>query len=294
MRIFRFLFHEFILRGIVFAVLGTAVLSSLYFLSIGAPPESYVAGARSFLLMVSGSTEFSAEHPGFGADRIIASGAAVTLPLALTSLLILTLGSLALAAMSASARYLSAEHGKKGPERAMGGVNFLTSVMAAMPLFAGFWILGSNYGSDAPFLLIALLTVALGGLGWDASRFLIQDMGRQGESTHAMVFSSLGLPLGRFFPLPGTYSGYLLSSSIPRFIPYLAGKVPAIIGSVTIAEIVFSFPGLGSTLMEALLSRNTDLLVAAVFVLLSVNALVTFIVKAILFVLYPRWYEKAV
>jgi ABC-type dipeptide/oligopeptide/nickel transport system permease component len=119
-------------------------------------------------------------------------------------------------------------------------------------------------------------------------------MNRQADSTHATVFSTLGPPMGRLFPLPGTFSGYLLASSFPRFIPYLAGKVPAIIGSVTIAEIIFSFPGLGSTLMDALLARNSDLLIAAVFILLCLNATVVFVVKTILFLMYPRWYEKAI
>ena len=62
---------------------------------------------------------------------------------------------------------------------------------------------------------------------------------------------------------------------------------------MTIAEIVFSFPGLGSTLLDALLANNTDLLVASVFILLCVNAIVAFLVKSFLFLLYPRWYEKA-
>ena len=106
-----------------------------------------------------------------------------------------------------------------------------------------------------------------------------------------------GIPprnMGKFFPLPGTYSGYLFQSSLPRFIPYLAGKVPAIIGSVTIAEIAYSFPGLGSNLIDALVQTNTDLLVTSVFVLLCINAVVSFFVKMILFLIYPRVYEKAI
>ena len=89
-------------------------------------------------------------------------------------------------------------------------------------------------------------------------------------------------------------SGYLLHSSAPRFIPYIAGKVPAIIGGITIAEMVFSFPGLGRNLLEALLLRNDEQLIASVFVLLAVNAFVTFLVKTLLFVMYPRWYEKSI
>ena len=48
------------------------------------------------------------------------------------------------------------------------------------------------------------------------------------------------------------------------------------------------------TLLDALLATNTDLLVASVFILLCVNAVVAFLVKTVLFLIYPRWYEKAI
>jgi len=294
MRFLRFLALEFLLRGVLFAVLGTAALASLYFLSIGSPAEQYAEAFRSFILLLSGSSDFSAEHPGFSASRIIMSGAAITLPLAIASLLILVLATLSAAAMSTTSQYLESEYGRKASVNFLYPGKFLSALLSSVPLFVGFWVLGSAFGSNAPFIPIAFISVALGGLGWDAGRFLLADMRTQMDTTHTTVFTTLGLPLGRLFPLPGTYSGYLLSSSFPRFIPYLAGKVPAIIGGVTIAEIIFSFPGLGSTLMDALLSHNTDLLIASLFILLCVNAIVTFIVKTVLFLMYPRWYEKAV
>ena len=294
MRFLRFLGREFLLHGVVFAVAGTVALASLYLLAIGAPPGSFAETGRSFVLLLSGSEDFSSAHPGFSAGRIIASGAAVTLPLALASLVIMTLVSLVGGAWSTAARHLGRAHGQRGSGAVGRLAGLAVSVLAAVPLFVGFWVLANGFGSQAPFPLIALATVAIGGLGWDTSRFLMADMARQVETTHAEVFTTLGQPLGRFFPLPGTFSGYLFSSSLPRFIPYLAGKVPAIIGAVTIAEIVFSFPGLGSTLLDALLATNTDLLVASVFILLCVNAIVAFLVKSFLFLLYPRWYEKAV
>ncbi len=294
MRFLRFLGREFLLHGVVFAVAGTAALTALYLLAIGAPPASFLETGRSFLLLLSGSQDFSTAHPGFSAGEIIASGAAITLPLALASLVMLTLSALVCAAWSTAARYLSRAHAQRGSASIGGLVGLVTTVAAALPLFVGFWALANAFGSQAPFLLIALSTVAIGGLGWDAARFLMADMARQVETTHAEVFTTLGQPLFRLFPVPGTFTGYLFSSSLPRFIPYLAGKVPAIIGAVTIAEIVFSFPGLGSTLLDALLSTNSDLLVAAVFILLCVNAIVAFVVKSFLFLLYPRWYEKAV
>ena len=218
----------------------------------------------------------------------------MTLPLALASLLLLTVVALAASAIATTARYRAEAHGQLGPEALRRFAGFLASVLAAVPLFVGFWVLANRFGSQAPFLLIAVTTICLGGLAWDATRFLMSDMLRQVQSTHAAVFATLGRPLGALLPLPGTYSGYLFSSSMPRFIPYLAGKVPAIIGAVTIGEIVFSFPGLGSTLLEALLATNTDLLVASVFILLCVNAVVAFLVKSFLFLIYPRWYEKAI
>jgi ABC-type dipeptide/oligopeptide/nickel transport system permease component len=294
MRALRFLARELIVHGVLFTVAGTAALSLLYLLAIGAPPESFAQTGRSFLLLLSGSRDFSIEHPGFSAGQIIASGAAVTLPLALASLLLLTVVALAASALATTARYRVEAHGQVGTEGFRRLAGFLASVLAAVPLFVGFWVLANRFGSQAPFLLIAITTICLGGLAWDATRFLMSDMLHQVQSTHAAVFATLGRPLGALLPLPGTFSGYLFSSSLPRFIPYLAGKVPAIIGAVTIGEIVFSFPGLGSTLLDALLATNTDLLVASVFVLLCVNAVVAFLVKLILFLIYPRWYEKAV
>jgi hypothetical protein len=293
MRFLRFLSRELLLHGVLFTLAGTAVLASLYLVSIGAPVDRYASTGRSFLLLVTGSADFSIEHPGFDAGRIIASAAAVTFPLAIASLVLLSLAALFSAARATLARYRSRRHGQGAAELVHGACELASSVLAAVPLFVGFWVLASAFGSRATFPLIAVTTVLTGGLAWDATRFLVSDMLRHVEATSAVVFSTLGRPLGRLFPLPGTFSGYLFSSSLPRFIPYLAGKVPAIIASVTIAEIVFSFPGLGSTLLEALLAANTDLLVASVFILLTVNAVVAFLVKSILFLVYPRWYEKA-
>ncbi|WP_428768531.1 ABC transporter permease subunit [Treponema sp. HNW] len=294
MRFLRFLLKEFIIHGIVFAVAGTLLLSASYLLSIGAPIESYGEAAKSFFLLITGSEDFSAAHPGFSSGQIIASAAAVSLPLTMLSLVILTLIALSGSAYAVTGRYVAEHHKNRSTERFGSVVSLLSSVLAAVPLFVGFWVLANAFGSDAPFIIIAFITVVLGGLSWDATNFLKADMLSQVGSTHAVVFSTLGHSLGRFFPLPETYSGYLFSSSLPRFIPYLAGKVPAIIGAVTIAEIVFSFPGLGSTLLDALLATNTDLLVASVFILLCVNAVVAFFVKTILFLIYPRWYEKAI
>ncbi len=293
MRLLRFFAREFFLHGILFSLAGTAALALLYLVSIGAPVETYAESARSFFLLVTGSQDFSTAHPGFSAGRIIASGAAVTLPLSLVSLAFLTVISLSLAAASSVSRYLVNRHGSQGAAGLYAVLDAAVSALAACPLFVGFWALAQAYGSETPFVFIALATVLLGGLSWDAARFLGADMLAQAETTHAIVFGTLGNPLGRAFPLPGTWSGYLFASSLPRFLPYLAGKVPAIVGAVTIAEIVFSFPGLGSTLLDALLATNTDLLVASVFILLCLNAVVTFAVKTVLFLVYPRWYEKS-
>ena len=292
MRFLRFLFKELFLNGIVFAVLGTIVLSGLYLLSIGASPADSLEAFRAFLRLITGAPS---AHPGFSSGQIIASGAAITLPLALMSLIILTLIALIGSSYAVTSRYLAKHHGYKGPERFDNVLSFLTSVLAAVPLFVGFWGISVVFSDGAPYPIIAFLTVVLGGLAWDATDFLKTDMLSQVDSTHAIVFSTLGHSLGRVFPMPGTYSGYLFSSSLPRFIPYLAGKVPAIIGSVTIAEIIFSFQGLGSTLLDSLNNpNNKDLLIASVFILLCVNAVVAFLVKTVLFLIYPRWYEKAI
>jgi len=150
MRFIRFLAYELLLRGALFAVLGTAALAALYFLAIGAPASSYLDAGRSFALMLSGSSDFSSAHPGFSAQAIIASGAAITLPLALASLTILALAALVGASFSSTSRYLAREYGNKAQARLLilGGI--LASVLAAVPLFVSFWVLATASAAMRP------------------------------------------------------------------------------------------------------------------------------------------------
>lgn len=291
MRFLRFLIKELILHGILFALVGTIALSSLYLVSTGADTTQYIEAAKSFGLFITGHANESTV--GFSSGTIIAASAKQTLPLALFSLIFLILIALVCSSYAVTSRYMSIHFGKKGGERLESIWSLVTSILAAIPLFVGFWVAYTAF-NDVSLFLIALVTVILGGLSWDTTNFLKTDMLSQVNQTHAIVFSTLGRNLGHFFPTPGTYSGYLFQSSLPRFIPYLAGKVPAIIGSVTIAEIAFSFPGLGKNLIEALVETKTDLLVTSVYILLCINAVVSFFVKTILFLIYPRWYEKAI
>ena len=292
MRFLRFLFKEFVLHGVIFAIVGTIILSALYLLSIGTPSSGYIEALQMFLLMLVGKKDLSKIGPGFTSGQIIFAGAAQTLPLALLALIFLILIALIGGAYSVSTRYMSVHFNVKTGEKFEGFLSLLISVFAAVPLFVGFWVLYTLIG-NAPIPVISLVTILLGGLAWDALNFLKTDMLSQVNQTHAIVFSTLGRNLGKFFPMPGTYSGYLFSTTLPRFIPYLAGKVPAIIGAVTIAEIAFDFPGLGKNLIDALINKNTDLLITSVFVLLCINTIVTFLVRTVLFLIYPRWYEKA-
>ncbi|WP_191013852.1 ABC transporter permease subunit [Treponema zioleckii] len=292
MRFLRFLVKELIFHGIFFAVIGTVALTSLYLLATGADLQGFIDAGLSFLYLISG--QVNTNNVGFTSSQIIAAGAAVTLPLTLISLIFLIFISLVLSSYAVSGRYMSLHFGSKRSEYFESFLSLIASMLAAVPLFVGFWFVYAVFAVDGSFIIITLMTVVLGGLSWDATNFLKTDMLSQVNQTHAIVFSTLGRPLGKFFPMPGTYSGYLFQSSLPRYIPYLAGKVPAIIGSITIAEVAFNFPGLGKNLIDALVGTNTDLLVTSVFILLCINAVVSFIVKTILFLIYPRWYEKAI
>jgi len=334
MRFLRFLVKELVIHGILFALIGTVVLSSLYLVATGedenvyeepkvsvlssdeegtgeltengsivvqeeTEKESvwktnrYLKALKGFGLFLTGQVNTS--KVGFSSGAIIRSGAAVTLPLALIALLVIILISVVCSAYSVSTKYMTVHFGNDSSVYLEKLINGVAAVLAAIPLFVGLMIVYSVAGRYCPLPVVAVVTVLFGGLSWDATNFLKTDMLAQVNQTHAIVFSTLGRPLGKFFPSQGTYSGYLFQASLPRFIPYVAGKVPAIIGSITIAEIAFSFPGLGKTLIDAMKALNgTDTLVASVFVLLCVNAFVSLIVKGILFLFYPRWYEKAI
>ena len=123
MRVLRFLFRELVIHGILFAMIGTIVLSSLYLIATG--EEEHVEGRTEISASfdeggagISGNQALSSEKSlwetnrylkalkgfglfltgqvntsrvGFSSGAIIRSGAAVTLPLALIALLVIIL-----------------------------------------------------------------------------------------------------------------------------------------------------------------------------------------------------------
>lgn len=292
MRFVRFLIKEVLLNGIVFIFVGTTILTIIYLISIGATFDSFLDTFKALGYFLLGKQN---QRIGFSTGQIIFSGAKYTLPLALLSLLYIFLISVSVASISTTVSYLKLYYDVGVFKIFENSLNILISFFATIPLFLGFWLLYVLLGSNGFILpLISLCIAFLGGLLWDVINFLKTDMLNQIEQTHSIVYSTMGRKLGKFFPIPGSYSGFLFASSLPKYLPYLAGKVPSIIGSVTIAEIAFDFPGLGKNLIDALISNDSPLLIDSVFILLCITAIVSFLVKIILFFTFPRVYEKSI
>ena len=196
MRFLRFLVRELLLHGIVFAVVGTIVLSCLYLVSIGAPADAYLDAGRSFLLFISGNA--NSRTVGFTSGQIIVAGAIQTFPLAMISLVFVILIALVCSSYAVTSRYMAVHFAKKNSEVIEKIWSFIASILAAVPLFIGFWVAYVSFGNGVPLFFIALVTVILGGLSWDATNFLKTDMINQVNQTHAIVFSTLGRNLGNF------------------------------------------------------------------------------------------------
>lgn len=291
MRFIRFLIKEIFFNGIIFIFAGTFVLSLIYLISIGSSISNFFETFKEIVYFLLSQQD---SRIGFTTGEIILSGAKYTLPLALLSLLYVVLLSLCISAIAVTVHFLNFYYEAKIPTIIYRIIEIIISLFSTIPLFVSFWLMYILIGSNEFLLpLIALCVVLFGGILWDITNYLKTDMLMQIEQTHAIVYSTMGKRLGMFFPVSNSYSGYLFSSSLPRFLPYLAGKVPAIIGSVTIAEIAFDFPGLGKNLIDALIYADSSLLVDSVFILLTITSIVSFLVKLFLFFIYPRVYEKS-
>ena len=288
MRPLRFLAFELLVRGLGFVALGTLALAYLYAAAMGLGGGDLLRIPQALVSLASGSTPVS--RPGFSSAQLVGSAAGTTLPLAYAAMTLLALTAVVAASIRAVSSSLARQEGRGRGRAPAAVVLFILALGASLPLFLCLWLLSLHYGSDAPYLLIAAVTVLAGGCAFDAARFLEKEMDRELRGCEGLV--SLPWGAGLVFPAPGTLSGYAMIAVLPRFLTYLAGKVPMVIGGVMVSEIIFSFPGLGSTLMDALLARDLETLVVSLFVLLSINAVVAFSLRLLLFISYPRWYEK--
>ena len=288
MRRLRFLVFELLVRGALFVVLGTLALAFLYAVAVGLGGQELGRVSLALAGLFSGAGASS--RPGFSPAELVRAAAATTLPLCYAAMVILTLATVAMASLKAVSGSLARQFGRAEGRLASSLAWALLTLGASLPLFIGVWLLSLRFGADTPYLLIAAATVLCGGIALDAARFLGKEMDKELHAADGIL--SMPWSPGLAFPLPGSLSAYAMSAALPRFLPYLAGKVPMVIGGVMLSEILFSFPGLGSTLMDSLLARDLETLVVSLFVLLSINAVVAFSIRLVLFLFYPRWYEK--
>jgi ABC-type dipeptide/oligopeptide/nickel transport system permease component len=95
-------------------------------------------------------------------------------------------------------------------------------------------------------------------------------------------------PKGKLFPMPGTWSGWILAATAYRVLPELAGRIPTLVGFGLAFDIVQNRLGLASMALQALVSRDSVLLAGTVLAIQVLVRLAVLPVQLLLFSLYPR------
>jgi peptide/nickel transport system permease protein len=86
-------------------------------------------------------------------------------------------------------------------------------------------------------------------------------------------------------------SRYALRNALPPAVQVLAQNMQWLIGGIIITENVFSYPGIGSTLVVAVQNRDVTLVQSVGMLIATVYVLLNFVADLIVVLLVPRLRE---
>lgn len=136
-------------------------------------------------------------------------------------------------------------------------------------------------GTSLKGLVLPAITLALGSIGFNA-RFIRSSIISAQSQKHVLTAASKGLSAGTIF------RRHVLRNALLPILTIVGIQVGQLISGVVIVETVFSRPGVGRLLVQAILSKDYLTVQAVVLIIAIVYAAVNLMVDLLYPVLDPR------
>lgn len=166
---------------------------------------------------------------------------------------------------------------------------FFSSIPAYIIAYVLFLLMESESN-----MFMAILALALGsGSAMDISRFTSNAHSRQLYSRYVENAIATGLKTSGFIPLPGYVAWHAFRNSLISILPVTAYRIPLIVSSALVVEVVFDLPGLGESLLSSLINQDVPMILSIVLVSVVFVQVCVFLAELLVFILYPQKYSAA-
>ena len=138
-------------------------------------------------------------------------------------------------------------------------------------------------------LFLAIVSLALGsGTAMDVARMTENTHSRQLRSKYIESAIANGLKTRGLLPMPGFVAWHAFRNSLITILPVTALRLPLIISSAIMVEMVFEIPGMGQSLLDALIKQDVPKILSIVFVSVVFVQISLFVAEFLAFILHPK------
>ncbi|MDT8448487.1 MAG: ABC transporter permease [bacterium] len=159
---------------------------------------------------------------------------------------------------------------------------------SSMPAYiiAYLMFLGISSQSSMAFAVVAL---ALGsGTAMDVARMTQNTHARQLRSRYIESAIANGLKTRGLLPRPGYVGWHAFRNSLITILPVTAMRLPLIVSAAMMVEVVFDLPGMGESLLGALIGQDVPRILSIVLISVVFTQVCLFLAEFLVFLLHPK------
>ncbi|MCP4752262.1 MAG: ABC transporter permease subunit [Proteobacteria bacterium] len=141
-------------------------------------------------------------------------------------------------------------------------------------------------------MFLAMIALALGsGSAMDISRLTFNSHGRELRSRYVENALTMGLKTSGLVPVPGTVVWHAFRNSLITILPVTAYRLPLIVSSALVVEVVFDLPGLGESLLISLVQQDVPMILTIVLISVVFVQACVFLADSLAYILHPQKYS---
>jgi len=138
-------------------------------------------------------------------------------------------------------------------------------------------------------LFLAVIALALGsGSAMDVLRLTSNVHSRELRSKYVENALAVGLQTSGLFPRPGTVAWHAFRNSLITILPVTAYRLPLIVSSALVVEVVFDLPGLGESLLNSLIQQDVPMVLTIILISVVFVQICVFLADVLAYMLHPQ------
>ncbi len=140
-------------------------------------------------------------------------------------------------------------------------------------------------------MFLAVIALSLGsGSAMDVLRLTSNTHSRELHSKYVENALTCGLKTSGLIPMPGSVAWHAFRNSLITVLPITAYRLPLIVSSALVVEVVFDLPGLGESLLSSLIEQDVPMVLTIILISVLFVQICVFFADILAFLLHPQRY----